>query len=137
MHGLLETEAHVVVAGGIAEERRLRIAPEEVERQQEAEGEEREHGRRPHDAAARLLFRKRGRGARAPFVEISELVRRGRYLPAARTSVAQLWSPQLKVSVDTPPMAGASVTRKRSAAPVTAPADVSGTCATSLSFTDG
>ena len=70
---------------------------EEVDLEGEAEGEE--GGRRP--AAARAAGpgpgKERGRGVRAPFFVPSDRVLRRGYLPAARMSVVQLWSPQLSV----------------------------------------
>jgi hypothetical protein len=90
MDRFLEAEPDVVVPGGIAEERRLRIVAEEMELEGEAGGEEEQGG----DARRRFAHdgpgKERGRGVRAPlFVPSDRVLRRG-YLPAARMSVVQL-----------------------------------------------
>ena len=124
--GFLEAESDVVIPGGIAEEGRLRIMAEEVELEAQAEGEQEGGGQDRRRAARRGPGTRRGRGVRAPFfVPRGRVLRRG-YLPAAVMSVVQLWSPQLSVMPEAPPVAGESATRKRSAAPATAAPAFSG-----------
>ena len=134
---LLEAEADVVVAGGIAEEGRLRIVAEEVELQAQAEGEKDGGGQERRRAGSRARGKERGRGVRAPFFVPSDRVLRRGYLPAVVMSVVQLWSPQLSVMPEAPPVAGLRAMRKRSAAPATAAPDLSGMRATSLSLMVG
>jgi hypothetical protein len=64
----LEPQPDVVIAGGIAEEGRLRVVAEEVELENETEKEKGRDRRGPSPAGFRT----------------------GGYLPAARTSVVQL-----------------------------------------------
>ena len=134
---LLEAEPDVVVPGGIAEEGRLRIVAEEVELEKEAEAEKASDGQEGRRPACRRPGTERGRGVRAPFfVPRGRVLRRG-YLPAAVMSVVQLWSPQLSVMPEAPPVAGLSAIRNRSAAPATAAPFFRGMRATSLSLMVG
>src|SRR6185503_9561319 len=130
---VLEAEADVVVAGGVAEERGLRIVAEEVELEAQAEGEEDGGGQERRRPSRGAPGTERGRAVRAPFVVPSARVLRRGYLPAARMSVLQLWSPQLSVIPETPSTAGVRPMRNRSAAPETAAPDFRGMRATSLS----
>jgi hypothetical protein len=134
---LLEPEPDVVVPGGIAEEGRLRVMAEEVDLEGEAEGEKGGDGQQRRGAAGRRQGKERGRGVRAPFFVPSDRVLRRGYLPAARTSVVQLWSPQLSVIPETPSTAGVSPMRNRSFAPSCAAPDFRGIRATSLSLMVG
>ena len=135
--GLLEAQPDVVVPGGIAEEGRLRIVAEEVELEGETKGEEGGRGQERRRACSPGPGKERGRGACAPFFVPSDRVLRRGYLPAAVMSVVQLWSPQLSVMPEAPPVAGESAMRKRSAAPATAAPFFSGMRATSLSLMVG
>ncbi len=135
--GLLEAEADVVVPGGIAEEGRLRIVAEEIELEAQAKGEEDGDAQEGRRASRRGPGTERGRGVRAPFfVPRGRVLRRG-YLPAAVMSVVQLWSPQLSVMPEAPPVAGVRAMRNRSAAPATGAPFFSGMWATSLSLMVG